>query len=92
MIKSRQHSLEDGSHTKSPLLRFPEGFTTNNTVLAQFKRGAFESGCAVTPASVRYTCPLVHVNNSIFNELQMTIFALVGWRVITAEVLVYPPF
>lgn len=46
-IVTRQRELEHNNCQRNPLLIFPEGFTSNNTTINKFKRGAFESLCAV---------------------------------------------
>lgn len=48
-IVARQRELEDLNCPRNPLLVFPEGYTNNNTHINKFKRGAFESLCAVVP-------------------------------------------
>nr|XP_053636384.1 glycerol-3-phosphate acyltransferase 3-like [Cherax quadricarinatus] len=63
-------------HTKPPILMFPEGICNNNTVVLQFKKGAFEIDSDNFP-SIRYAkithskdaieikCSLVYAHNPV---------------------------
>ena len=52
-IITAQHAYEKGER-KSKILIFPEGGTSNNSCILDFKRGAFEAGVAVLPCLIYY--------------------------------------
>ncbi|XP_069944890.1 glycerol-3-phosphate acyltransferase 4-like isoform X3 [Cherax quadricarinatus] len=41
-------------HTKPPILMFPEGICNNNTVVLQFKKGAFEIDSDIFPVAIKF--------------------------------------
>jgi 1-acyl-sn-glycerol-3-phosphate acyltransferase len=51
-IEKRQKENEDGS--RAPILIFPEGATTNNKSVIQFKRGPFSGLNSVQPMGLKY--------------------------------------
>jgi len=51
-IGKRQVEIEEGRSTLTPILLFPEGSTSNNHYIRNFRRGAFEPGRSVTPISI----------------------------------------
>lgn len=91
-IIQRQRGVEEGELDLPPLCIFPEGSTSNNTHLLQFKRGAFEYGGTVIPIGIKYDCPQVHVSTTLISDLNVWILLMVGWKIINATTLVYPPF
>lgn len=73
LIAERQRSTEEGTCTKSPIMIFPEGSTSNNTHLVKFKRGAFESMCSVKPLTIKYHSGGVDCNNSTLADYWIVI-------------------
>lgn len=63
----RQEELEKGD--APPLIMFPEGCTTNNTQLIQFRRGAFFGLHSVQPFTFRYYSPYVSLPHDILNPV-----------------------
>jgi|LauGreDrversion4_2_1035121.scaffolds.fasta_scaffold3961938_1 lysophosphatidylcholine acyltransferase/lyso-PAF acetyltransferase len=51
-MENRQ--LENEKTGRSPLLVYPEGATTNNKSIIEFKRGAFSSLCSIMPICLKY--------------------------------------
>jgi lysophosphatidylcholine acyltransferase/lyso-PAF acetyltransferase len=68
LIEDRQREVHEGRSTKSPLVIFPEGSTSNGTCILPFKRGAFSSLLPVKPLSVNYKCPTVHSANEVIPD------------------------
>ena len=60
-IAKRQLEVQNKVNDRKPLVIFAEGLCTNNTGIAKFKRGAFESLTAVTPCVIRQHASTVFV-------------------------------
>lgn len=46
--------MENEKTGRSPLLVYPEGATTNNKSIIEFKRGAFSSLSSIMPICLKY--------------------------------------
>lgn len=68
VLAERQAAIEEGRTSKSPLVIFPEGSTSNNTRIVKFKRGAFESLRSVIPISLQYGVPYVSPANELIAD------------------------
>jgi 1-acyl-sn-glycerol-3-phosphate acyltransferase len=53
-ISERQNKVMESGKSVTPLVIFPEGHTTNNTMICNFKRGAFCSNQAIRPIALKY--------------------------------------
>ena len=51
-MEARQ--LENEKTGRSPLLVYPEGATSNNNSIIEFKRGAFSGLCSIMPICLKY--------------------------------------
>lgn len=66
-IAKRQRLSEGGG--APPLVMFPEGCTTNNTELIQFRRGAFMALTSVQPVTFKYSSPWFNPAHDILDVL-----------------------
>lgn len=92
MIKDRQDAIESGKSNMSPICIFPEGATSNNTVIGTFHRGAFESLCAVRPVTFKYKCPQVHVSNDVIADPDVCVLLACCVFPSFCEVKIHPVF
>ena len=66
MELGKKQELVDAGKT-NPIVLFPEGATTNNTELIQFKRGAFFALCSVRPVTFNYSSRFFQPSHDILN-------------------------
>lgn len=64
---NRRASWSDDSSQWNPIVIFPEGTTTNGSVLVAFKYGAFKSAVPVQPVVIRY--PFINFDVSLVNGI-----------------------
>ena len=91
-IVARQRELEDKNCPRNPLLIFPEGFTSNNTTINKFRRGGFESLCAVMPLVIKYHTPTVFPGNQTMLDHIPLVLHMCTLDIDRCEIICLPPF
>lgn len=91
-MMKRQRDIEDGKSTLAPIMIFPEGTTSNCTVIQKFRRGAFEAERSVVPMTVSYGTPVVHPSNEAIPDFVGMCLILCQFRTFTGTITVYPMF
>jgi hypothetical protein len=74
-----------------PLLIYPEGCTTNNTALLQFKKGAFYSLLSVQPISLKYYSPMQNPAHDVMPMFPHFVFLCTALYT-TVQIKEYPVF
>lgn len=93
LIGDRQLEIHEGRSTKSPLMIFPEGTTSNGTSILPFRRGAFQSLLPVRPVSLKYpNYNTVHPANEVLKDHVVLILSCCNLFPTFIGVNLYPIF
>jgi hypothetical protein len=84
--------MENGEVSKASMVVFPEGTTSNNTYLCQFKRGAFTTRTSITPVYIHFDCRQIAPFNEVINDEVSIYFAACNLLPTTVTTYVMPPF
>ncbi|KAI3380822.1 hypothetical protein SNEBB_002345 [Seison nebaliae] len=87
--KLREHVTGENN---LPILIFPEGTCINNTTVMMFKKGSFEIGCTIYPATIKYDPRFGDPFwNSSKQSMLQHIFAMMTSWAIVVDVYYLPP-
>lgn len=91
-LAKRMRSHTEAWQNSSPLLIFPEGTCVNNEYTVLFHKGAFELGCAVCPAAIKYNKRLLdpYWNTREQSFTQHLLYLMTRWIMIV-DVWWLPP-
>ena len=83
--------IEKGNGDYPPLLVFPEGTTSNGTILFKFKKGAFLSEKKVRPYTMHYSNWTVHLAWENIDILPLLVFVF-SWGIFSCKLQQFPDF